>query len=456
MKGGEEPRAALLLSVLAVGLMFDPAGFLRMTLACSAAHEAGHALAFRLCAGRWPHVRVGGGRRGAGRRAGLVPRPAHRRLVRGAGRQFSSDGRAAAARRAKGELRRVFPRGGQSVRGAVQFAAAGRAGRRAIDRDMACPRAPAARGRAHSACWWGLRESRGVAGCAALPLPSAAKCAALLAPVYLLVQQHGAGGLQNCRKIRYNIALMTCAAPFCAASGKKRKDVSMHESLKAALAAVQKPGRYTGGEPGCVYKDKSALSLRFAFCFPDTYEVGMSFLGMKILYEILNDRPDIWCERCFMPWVDMKSEMEKARYPAVCAREQGCAARFRRDRLYAAIRALLYEYPGDARPRRRAAALRRARRGCAHRRGGRAVRLQRRAAGRFHRPVHAGRGRSAAAAGVRRHHRRAQKRPFRAEILRGCAADRGRLRAFALHRAVRGRRARPLDRRARRRARRGA
>ena len=67
----------------------------------------------------------------------------------------------------------------------------------------------------------------------------------------------------------------------------------MHESLKAALAAVQKPGRYTGGEPGCVYKDKSALSLRFAFCFPDTYEVGMSFLGMKILYEILNDRPDI-------------------------------------------------------------------------------------------------------------------------------------------------------------------
>ncbi len=89
----------------------------------------------------------------------------------------------------------------------------------------------------------------------------------------------------------------------------------MHESLKAALAAVQKPGRYTGGEPGCVYKDKSALSLRFAFCFPDTYEVGMSFLGMKILYEILNDRPDIWCERCFMPWVDMKSEMEKRGIP---------------------------------------------------------------------------------------------------------------------------------------------
>ncbi len=64
----------------------------------------------------------------------------------------------------------------------------------------------------------------------------------------------------------------------------------LDEKLKAALAAVQKPGRYTGGEPGCVYKEKEKLDLRFAFCFPDTYEVGMSFLGMKILYEILNKR----------------------------------------------------------------------------------------------------------------------------------------------------------------------
>ena len=64
----------------------------------------------------------------------------------------------------------------------------------------------------------------------------------------------------------------------------------LDEKLKAALAAVQKPGRYTGGEPGCVYKEKEKLDLRFAFCFPDTYEVGMSFLGMKILYEILTWR----------------------------------------------------------------------------------------------------------------------------------------------------------------------
>ena len=85
--------------------------------------------------------------------------------------------------------------------------------------------------------------------------------------------------------------------------------------LRQALLKVQKPARYTGGEPGCVYKDKKDVQLRFAFCFPDTYEVGMSFLGMKILYEILNDRKDFWCERVFMPWVDMKAEMERQNIP---------------------------------------------------------------------------------------------------------------------------------------------
>lgn len=64
-----------------------------------------------------------------------------------------------------------------------------------------------------------------------------------------------------------------------------------------------------------MYKDKKDVQLRFAFCFPDTYEVGMSFLGMKILYEILNDRGEFWCERVFMPWVDMKAEMEQQGVP---------------------------------------------------------------------------------------------------------------------------------------------
>lgn len=85
--------------------------------------------------------------------------------------------------------------------------------------------------------------------------------------------------------------------------------------FKEALAHVQKPGRYTGGEPGCVMKDKQKMDLRFAFCFPDTYEVGMSFLGMKILYELLNERPNWWCERAFMPWLDMKAQMERLGLP---------------------------------------------------------------------------------------------------------------------------------------------
>ena len=85
--------------------------------------------------------------------------------------------------------------------------------------------------------------------------------------------------------------------------------------LKEALGRVQKPGRYTGGEPGSVYKDKNNVDVRFAFCFPDTYEVGMSFLGEKILYELLNSHENWWCERAFMPWLDMKAEMERLQLP---------------------------------------------------------------------------------------------------------------------------------------------
>ena len=85
--------------------------------------------------------------------------------------------------------------------------------------------------------------------------------------------------------------------------------------LKEALGRVQKPGRYTGGEPGSIYKEKDKVDVRFAFCFPDTYEVGMSFLGEKILYELLNSHENWWCERTFMPWLDMKAEMERLQLP---------------------------------------------------------------------------------------------------------------------------------------------
>ena len=64
--------------------------------------------------------------------------------------------------------------------------------------------------------------------------------------------------------------------------------------LEQLLLTVQKPGRYSGGEVNQVLKDKSKIDVRFAFCFPDTYEIGMSHLGMKILYGLFNERDDIW------------------------------------------------------------------------------------------------------------------------------------------------------------------
>ncbi|MDD3429513.1 MAG: B12-binding domain-containing radical SAM protein, partial [Oscillospiraceae bacterium] len=87
------------------------------------------------------------------------------------------------------------------------------------------------------------------------------------------------------------------------------------DKLKSALLNVQKPGRYTGGEPGSVYKKLEDINLRFAFCFPDTYEVAMSHLGMKVLYEIINNEKHYWCERCFMPWLDMLEQMKEKDIP---------------------------------------------------------------------------------------------------------------------------------------------
>ncbi len=81
------------------------------------------------------------------------------------------------------------------------------------------------------------------------------------------------------------------------------------------LSRVQKPARYTGGEVNSVVKDKNSVKLRYAFCFPDSYEIGMSHLGMKILYSLVNARDDAWCERVFAPWTDMEEELRKADMP---------------------------------------------------------------------------------------------------------------------------------------------
>ena len=87
------------------------------------------------------------------------------------------------------------------------------------------------------------------------------------------------------------------------------------KEVEALLDRVQKPGRYVGGELNSIVKDKKNIEVRFAFCFPDTYEVGMSHLGMKILYSQLNTREYLWCERVFAPWLDMEAELRKAKLP---------------------------------------------------------------------------------------------------------------------------------------------
>ena len=81
------------------------------------------------------------------------------------------------------------------------------------------------------------------------------------------------------------------------------------------LKSVTRPGRYSGGERGQIIKNKSDVKLRWAFCFPDTYEIGMSNLGMKILYGCLNQMEDVWCERVFAPWHDMEQKMRENNIP---------------------------------------------------------------------------------------------------------------------------------------------
>ena len=87
------------------------------------------------------------------------------------------------------------------------------------------------------------------------------------------------------------------------------------KEVERLLLKVQKPGRYVGGELNEVIKNKKDIDVRFAFCFPDTYEVGMSHLGMKILYSLLNSVDYIWCERVFAPWIDMEELMVKNNIP---------------------------------------------------------------------------------------------------------------------------------------------
>lgn len=89
----------------------------------------------------------------------------------------------------------------------------------------------------------------------------------------------------------------------------------MTELLQRILPSVQKPARYTGGEYNEIKKDLTQVRVRVAFCFPDTYEIGMSNIGMRILYGVMNEMEGVWCERVFAPWSDMEQAMKEHNLP---------------------------------------------------------------------------------------------------------------------------------------------
>ena len=88
------------------------------------------------------------------------------------------------------------------------------------------------------------------------------------------------------------------------------------------LLKIEKPARYIGNEVNSVMKDKEKVDIRFAMCFPDVYEIGMSHLGIQILYHMFNERPDVWCERVYSPWPDLDARMRKDNIPLFALESQ--------------------------------------------------------------------------------------------------------------------------------------
>ncbi|MBQ3789484.1 MAG: TIGR03960 family B12-binding radical SAM protein [Lachnospiraceae bacterium] len=88
------------------------------------------------------------------------------------------------------------------------------------------------------------------------------------------------------------------------------------------LLSVEKPERYIGGEVNSVIKDKEAVDVRFAFCFPDVYEIGMSHIGIQILYGLFNSYPDVWCERVYSPWTDLDAILREKKIPLFALESQ--------------------------------------------------------------------------------------------------------------------------------------
>ena len=100
---------------------------------------------------------------------------------------------------------------------------------------------------------------------------------------------------------------------------KKTRKLALSDEL---LLSVQKPARYLGNEANAVYKDASSVDIRFVMCFPDVYEVGMSHLGIQILYDMFNRRADTWCERVYSPWLDMDKILRERQIPLFALESQ--------------------------------------------------------------------------------------------------------------------------------------
>ena len=88
------------------------------------------------------------------------------------------------------------------------------------------------------------------------------------------------------------------------------------------LLKIDKPARYLGNEINAVTKDKNKVDIRFAMCFPDVYEIGMSHLGIQILYDMFNQREDVWCERVYSPWTDLDKIMREQNIPLFALESQ--------------------------------------------------------------------------------------------------------------------------------------
>ena len=115
------------------------------------------------------------------------------------------------------------------------------------------------------------------------------------------------------------------------------------------LMKIDKPARYIGNELNSVVKEKDTVDIRFVMCFPDVYEIGMSHLGIQILYDMLNKREDVWCERVYSPWPDLHTILKEENIPLFSLESQQPVKDADFLGNYDTVRDVLYQYLTDLR-----------------------------------------------------------------------------------------------------------